>query len=334
MATKVRLKNGEEKRARLETRLSESYDPETRRLSIRAVDEVLVDRFGYLPGVGWTFYQLRVIPAGLSLARVEAGTCQILDGHRWYGSVASDVAPAVVGKVDSGSVEAVEGEGRNALVLEGRLSARESLEGFRQDVADDILSAVSIGFQITAWTIEVRDGEEPLVTADEGELLEVSFVAVPANPNARALTLGDEDMDPETRALLERVAGAADTLSTIDARLAALEGASGETAPESPAAPETVTQSEAQAPAPEAPAAPTRDDVLSAATGMGVGEAAKVMLDAGADPATVKAGLAGLAALAQGEDADADGVETLGADDDATPLRSTATLYAARGKRA
>lgn len=108
-----------------------------------------------------------------------------LDMHDKYGSV-RDV---VLGRVVEGSAVI---EGKKA-VAKIRLSNRDELAGFRQDVKDGIICNISVGYNIEEFTREeaVNSNSVPIYRATAWEPNEISFVTVPADMNSGVRGAGD-----------------------------------------------------------------------------------------------------------------------------------------------
>lgn len=120
----------------------------------------------------------------MKLERLNLGG-PALDMHDKYGSV-RDV---VLGRVVEGSATI---EGKKA-VAKIRLSNREELKGFRQDVQDGIVCNISVGYNIEEFTREesVNSNGVPIYRATSWEPNEISFVTVPADMNSGVRGAGD-----------------------------------------------------------------------------------------------------------------------------------------------
>lgn len=121
---------------------------------------------------------LLVTPEAVDMSRFDAGTVQVLDGHRVYGGVS-----AILGIALRGSI--ADGEGRATL----RLSARPEVAGIVGDIKAGIIRAISFGYQVTRYeitrAIDRTDGiNVPLYTAVAWQPNEISFVTVGADADA------------------------------------------------------------------------------------------------------------------------------------------------------
>ncbi|WP_240636166.1 prohead protease/major capsid protein fusion protein [Caldimonas tepidiphila] len=122
--------------------------------------------------------ELVVSEETVDMARFEAGVVQVLDGHRTWGGVGS-----ILGVAQRGWVNA--GEGRAIL----RLSQREDVAGIVADIKAGIIRSISFGYSVERYEItraqDRTDGVNlPLYRAVRWTPQEISFVTVPADPNA------------------------------------------------------------------------------------------------------------------------------------------------------
>ena len=122
--------------------------------------------------------ELAVEPAAVDMSRFEAGTLQVLDGHQVYGGVEGVLGIAVRGSIENG-------EGRATL----RLSGNPDKAGIVGDIRDGIIRAISFGYSVQRYeitrAIDRTDGVNlPLYRAVAWTPQEISFVTVPADPNA------------------------------------------------------------------------------------------------------------------------------------------------------
>ena len=122
--------------------------------------------------------ELVVSTEAVDMSRFEAGTVQVLDGHRMYGGVA-----AILGIASRASIE--NGQGLATL----RLSNRPEMAGIVGDIKGGIIRAISFGYNVTRYeitrAIDRTDGVNcPLYRAVAWQPFEISFVTVPADANA------------------------------------------------------------------------------------------------------------------------------------------------------
>lgn len=121
---------------------------------------------------------LSVTPEAVDMTRFDAGTVQVLDGHRTYGGVA-----AILGIAERGWIEG--GEGRATI----RLSQRPELAGIVADIRAGVIRAISFGYSVERYEItraqDRTDGVNmDLYRAARWTPQEISFVTVPADAGA------------------------------------------------------------------------------------------------------------------------------------------------------
>ena len=121
---------------------------------------------------------LEVTPEAVDMSRFEAGTVQVLDGHRTYGGV-----NAILGIAERGWIEG--GEGRALL----RLSQRPDLAGVVADIKAGVIRAISFGYSVQKFEITRAQDRTDGVNVDLYRAVrwtpqEISFVTVPADPGA------------------------------------------------------------------------------------------------------------------------------------------------------
>lgn len=103
------------------------------------------------------------------LDRFKAGAVPVLDSHRNWG------LDSVIGKV-------IDADETHATI---RFSGRKELEGIWQDIVDGVISNISVGYRVYKYEdITKEDDKVRILRAIDWEPLEVSFVAIPADPNA------------------------------------------------------------------------------------------------------------------------------------------------------
>lgn len=122
--------------------------------------------------------ELVVSPEAVDMTRFEAGTVQVLDGHRTYGGVG-----AILGIAERGWIE--NGEGRAVI----RLSQREELAGIVKDIKAGVIRAISFGYSVQRYEIVRAQDRTDGVNMDLYRAVawtpqEISFVPVPADAGA------------------------------------------------------------------------------------------------------------------------------------------------------
>jgi len=119
--------------------------------------------------------ELLVSRQAVRLGRLNGGA-PVLNSHAAY-----DLAN-VIGTVVPGSARIERGRG----VATIKLSGRAEIAGIVRDIADGVLSAVSVGYRVhKSERIEAGDDEVATVRVTDWEPLELSVVPIPADPEAR-----------------------------------------------------------------------------------------------------------------------------------------------------
>ncbi|UAK24191.1 prohead protease/major capsid protein fusion protein [Sphingomonas nostoxanthinifaciens] len=118
--------------------------------------------------------ELEISSTAIDLTRVTGGVCPILDSHN-QGDTGAQVGRLVEARIEGGQLV--------GLIQFDQTDAGQALEA---RVARGELRAISIGYQVTTWQITSTPGSADLETwrAVSWQLLEASFVTVPADPNA------------------------------------------------------------------------------------------------------------------------------------------------------
>jgi hypothetical protein len=133
-----------------------------------------VDRMDYWSGKRYREV-LSMDPAHVRLDRLNAGA-PLLDAHSAYsvGDVLGAVQPDTARIVNKQGVATV------------RFSKRDAVEPIFQDVADGIITNVSVGYRVYKFVEDTpKDGGLPTRTAIDWEPFEVSMVPMPADVGAR-----------------------------------------------------------------------------------------------------------------------------------------------------
>lgn len=190
------------------------------------------------------FEELAISADAIDLRRVEQGQVRLLDTH------------------DSGSINSILGVVTSARVANGQLvgSIRfsDTDAGRRAEamVATGDLVGISVGYRVTTWTLTAVENNQEIWRADRWELLEVSLVAVPADPGAM---VRNESTDPSRASAL---------IEENDDMRRNVTPATPPVAPTAPVAPVAAPEVRAVAPAAPAPApapsAPSVEDAVRA----------------------------------------------------------------------
>ncbi|QJP14681.1 hypothetical protein G3545_14130 [Starkeya sp. ORNL1] len=127
------------------------------------------------------FEELAISADAIDIRRVEQGQVRLLDTH------------------DSSSIDKVLGVVTSARVTNGQLvgsirfSDTEAGRRAEAMVASGDLVGISVGYRVTTWTLTAVENNQEIWRADRWELLEVSLVAIPADPGAM---VRNESTDP------------------------------------------------------------------------------------------------------------------------------------------
>lgn len=162
-----------------------SFDPETRTFEFVLATETPCRSYR---AEGWDYVEVDEVLSMRGLEDPEALVgAPILNSHS-YWSLGS-----VLGVITSARIQG------KKLICTGKLSSREAIADIVKDIADGILTKMSVGFERIAETRSDREGQKPLVTVDKWRAIEASVVAVPADTNA-TIRSGDKAMPKQTRA--------------------------------------------------------------------------------------------------------------------------------------
>lgn len=157
-----------------------SVDQDARTVEVVWSTGAKVRRFDW---VKWRYYDesLSMDAAHCDLSRLNGGA-PVLNTH-FQESLAGQM-----GVVERAWLAG--GEGRAVL----RLSRREDVEPYWQDIADGIIRNISVGYIVRAVEITEREGQVPEYLAVDWQPTEISFVPVPADADAgtRSATRPDD----------------------------------------------------------------------------------------------------------------------------------------------
>ncbi|MFG1262354.1 prohead protease/major capsid protein fusion protein [Xanthobacter aminoxidans] len=212
-----------------------SYDAEARTVEAIFSTGARVRRWGIIE-------TLAVSPEAIDLSRVAQGAVRVLDTHDQF-SIENILGVVTDARIENGQ-----------LVGTFRFADTERARTAETMVRGGDLTGISVGYRVTAWAlIAVEEGVE-VWRAERWELLEVSLVAVPADPAAMVRS-GSAHSQTELDDMRRNVPSASGSAPAAPAAPAA--GTPPAPAPETRAAP-------APAPAPVTPAAPDADASIRA----------------------------------------------------------------------
>lgn len=184
--------------------------------------------------------ELVVTPGAVRMDRLNAGA-PFLDSHRSWG------LESVVGAVLPGSARIEGGQGFARV----RLTSAPDAAPIVQRIMDGTVSAVSVGYRVHRYDITKAQGQRELWRAVDWEPMEISAVAMPADPGAH---IRGTDPRPETLTPCLLTRADAPALSPNQTRTTMPETQT----PEAEAAVET----HAVPPSPVAPAADPSPDAI------------------------------------------------------------------------
>lgn len=127
---------------------------------------------------GWDLVEyeeeLAVEPGAVRLDRLNAGA-PFLNSHAAWR------LENVIGVVEKDSARIEGGKGYATI----RFSEREDVEPIWRDIRDGIIANVSVGYRVHRFEIEKREGQPELWRAVDWEPMEISAVAIGADPGAQ-----------------------------------------------------------------------------------------------------------------------------------------------------
>lgn len=144
----------------------DSYDAENHTVEVVLSTGAAVQRYYFVE-------ELEISETAIDLGRVLGGVCPCLDTHNQY-ELAAQIGRIISARVEGGELIGVVQFDQTAAgqEIEGRVARRE-------------IRAISVGYRVTKWTITATDSNDiETWRAVAWELLEASFVPVPADPNA------------------------------------------------------------------------------------------------------------------------------------------------------
>lgn len=126
---------------------------------------------------GWDgayYEELSMDPKHIRLDRLKSGA-SVLDSHNRYAGLA-----ATLGVVQDAWIE--NGEGRARILF----SEREEIQGIVKDIMTGVIRNLSVGYSIFKMTEVGREGETPILRAEDWEPYEISYVSVPFDPKSQS----------------------------------------------------------------------------------------------------------------------------------------------------
>jgi hypothetical protein len=127
--------------------------------------------------------RLDMSPDAVNLSQLRGGP--LLNSHDRF-----DIK-SILGTVLDPSVDGAQG---TATV---RFSSRPDVEPIVRDVADGIISRVSVGYSVQQWAVSKDASGNRVKTATRWTPAEISLTAIPADPGARTRQEDDCDCDPD-----------------------------------------------------------------------------------------------------------------------------------------
>lgn len=137
--------------------------------------------------------ELVVSGNAVRMDRLQNGA-PVLDSHNGYRLA------SVLGVVVDGSARIERGSG----VATVRFSERQEVEPVWQDIVAGIIRNVSVGYRVHTFEVEKRDGQRPLYRATDWEPLEISVVAIGADPGAQVRGAQGPAAEPNECAVVRR----------------------------------------------------------------------------------------------------------------------------------
>ena len=166
-----------------------SFNPETNEFDCVWAAGAQVRRYDWRLG-RYYLEELSMDPAHIDLARLNGGA-PLLDTH-WAYSMECQV-----GKVVEATAKIEGGVG----VARCKLSARDTVPGLRQDIADQIICNMSVGYNVRQYMITeppIGSNELPVYRAIDWIPAEVSLVPIGADPDAGVRSFTDKRGEKRT----------------------------------------------------------------------------------------------------------------------------------------
>ncbi|PZX03193.1 prohead protease/major capsid protein fusion protein [Celeribacter halophilus] len=149
---------------------------------------------------------LEVTPEALRLDRLNAGG-PFLNSHRGYG------LESVLGSVVPGSVRIEGGKGYATI----RLTEAEDAAPIVQRILEGTVRNVSVGYRVHQYEITKKDGEREEWRAVDWEPMEISAVAIPADPGSQTRSAESREVPCNPCVLVRSQESAAPAKTTKEA---------------------------------------------------------------------------------------------------------------------
>jgi hypothetical protein len=137
----------------------------------------------YAWDIGVYYEELSMDPAHIRLDRMVGGSCNVLDNHDQYTGMR-----AVVGKVRDAEIK--DGQG----ICTVKFSRKQLAAEIMADVQDGIGDTISVGYLPHAMEKVSETEGVPVYRVIDWEPMEISFVPVPADPEAKARSIRSDDL--------------------------------------------------------------------------------------------------------------------------------------------
>jgi hypothetical protein len=159
-----------------------TLDKEARTIDVTFATDTPVRMMGW---EGWYDEILSFEPGHVRMERLQRGA-PVLDNHaRWEGTKAQ------LGKVEKAWIE----QGKGGATL--RFSKRASVEEIWQDIEDEILTGISVGYRVYSYEKTEKPGEVPTYRAIDWEPFEISMAPVQADINSAVRADNSEQYEVE-----------------------------------------------------------------------------------------------------------------------------------------
>lgn len=150
-----------------------TFDEKTKTIDVVFATGAPVKRFSFFDGE--FIEQLSMKKSHIRLDRLKKGA-PVLNNHSSFDL--SDI----LGVTSNPRLE------DGVAVATVKFSNREEIQGFVDDVRDEVIKNISVGYRVHKFKEEKKENEDdvPVLTAIDWEPLEISFVTIPADMDAQA----------------------------------------------------------------------------------------------------------------------------------------------------